>query len=153
MSASNKIFIAVLGAAIVLGGLVFLSREEPKITKTENVEKSKTPEAGVTKIVDSAPTSGMVVYENGKFSPSRVNLGDTESNCVISVMNKSAAPLLVRLSPHSPTDSQGVLYPEIQPGQSMLLDPRFRIPAIAFHNHRNPREEFSVDLGSVCGNF
>lgn len=153
MFKNNTVFFFV-ACLLVLGGLVIFflgQKESPEVsTPASNEKEASAVEAGVTKIVDEPPKSGSVVYENGKFFPKAVILQGGEGGCLVSVQNKSSEPLLVRLSPHDPADRQGMQYPEIPPGQSILIDPRFRIPTIAFHNHKNPAEEFLVDPGNAC---
>jgi len=104
-------------------------------------------------ITDGEPTGARVEYIGGKFVPTHIKLVQSSSGCFISVANESSASLVLRLSPHSLRDDIGVLYSEVKPGEAMLLDPRFRVEKIAFHNHKNPIEEFSVELGEGCREF
>lgn len=149
------IIFAILAVAII-GAFYFDAPVESPINskiESELPEPAPQKEANRTTITDEEPAGATVVYIAGKFIPTDIKLVRASSDCFISIVNKSSAPLLLRLSPHSPKDDVGALYPEVKPGDVMLLDPRFRVEKIAFHNHKNPAEEFLVTLGEGCNEF
>lgn len=130
-----------------------LSKVTPESGQSSNVTKST---GASTKIQEKIAPSGQVVeYTPGGFSPKVIEVKANKGNidCLLGIFNKSPDSLLIRLSPHSLRDDYGFLYPEILPGETSIIDPRYRIPKIAFHNHQRPSEEFVVILGEGCNEF
>jgi|SRR3989344_1752847 len=157
MKTSDKIFLVILGVAGLGGILIFgikfmLQPNEPTTSNEYDIQKEKGPDQ--TRIVpENQPnlSKRSVFYMGSKFTPQSITIQNKDNDgCILSLTNQDLKPLLIRLSPHSEKDDRGVLYPEILPGESMLIDPRYRIPEIAFHNHKNPHEEFRVVLGESC---
>lgn len=156
MKTSDKVFLIILGA-IGLGGILVFGIKmaiRPDSRPTEGYEFQENAESQKTNIVSEEEidiSRNEVIYKNGAFSPLSITIQNKNTgSCIVSVGNQGSKPLLIRLSPHSEKDDTGSLYPEIPPGESILIDPRYRIPNITFHNHRNPAEEFKVILGEGC---
>ena len=157
MNTSDKIFLIILGAIGLGGILVFgiklmLQPNRASIPSEYNLQNK--PNSPQTKIISDTQTKQSrksVSYKNKVFFPASTTVQNQDGDgCILAIINQDPGSLLIRLSPHSEKDDQGVLYPEIAPGESILIDPRYRIAEIAFHNHRNPNEEFKVILGEGC---
>ena len=124
----------------------------PAITPSIKNEPLPSPPAP-TRITDKEKLSNLAIRHSEKgFVPTRIKVSREmpEGSCLIRIINEGALPLIIRLSPHHPKDDWGVLYPPIPSKSSSIIDPRYRIETIAFHNHEKPSEEFKVDLDSQC---
>lgn len=168
----EKYFWAGIGAVILIGLASFLivrffSEEESAPQAIMPVEKQEQAanelavaaaepdsSAGPVTKIKSVDESFMAVvrYSSEGFLPKRVTLRqNTEGlGCFIKIANGSDRPLSIHLSPHSISDERGFLYGPILPNDSLMIDPRYRIDKIAFHNHEKPDDEFSVELGEEC---
>ena len=128
----------------------------PEIQSGEKYSPPLSENTATTRISEERKFKEAVVrYKNGRFLPQEVILGqgDYGADCLITVINESSKPLTLRLSPHTERTDWGAQYDVIPSQGKLIIDPRFRIPKIAFHNHEKPVEEFSVNLGPVCANF
>lgn len=159
------LFIILLGGVgIYLARPVFLGivkeeekkREKVQVPQPASKEISAPVETrgSVNRIVPEEEFDGSIIQyseENG-FIPNRIKIKPEESGlgCFIKIVNKSVKPLTIRLSPHSSKDNHGFLYPSIPPGEDSIIDPRYRIEKIAFHNHEKPKDDFFVDMNSQC---
>lgn len=154
---------------LFIGGIIYLlsssSPEKTLIgsgnlfegTPKETLDAPNVSGRGAThKIIDKEGLDKTeIIYKNGKFFPAVVTLEQDNSGigCLITIVNRSEAPLTIRLSPHTERTDWGAQYDAIPPRGELIIDPRFRIPKIAFHNHGKPSEEFSVNLRSSCAIF
>lgn len=85
------------------------------------------------------------------FSPKQITITSAGLRaCIFRVINESNTPLTIRLSPHRPQDDWGSPYPPIPSHGESLIDPRYRLDRIAFHNHEKPAEELRVSLEEAC---
>lgn len=166
----EKYFWAGIGIIILIGLTSFFavrifSREEGASQVMAPVEKqgqaasdSGAVESGsatgpVTRIKSADEASmAMVRYSVDGFSPQKIMLRQNAEGlgCFVKIINESAGTLNIHLSPHSISDARGFLYGPILPNDSLMIDPRYRIDKIAFHNHEKPDDEFSVELGEGC---
>ena len=154
------LFLLVAGT-IIFGVKKFYLREDQREQSGEKRQTAisvSSDNSAVTAILgkkEDETVGSTVVYKSGAFASSTIILRDNEEHtgCFVTIVNRDSRPLLIRLSPHTAGENWGTLYPEIPAGGSISLDPRFRIPKIAFHNHKNLSEEFSVTLGESCSNF
>lgn len=96
--------------------------------------------------------TSLVVYDGDEFMPERALVdGSGKLGCVALLINKSAEPLRVGISPHNQKVDPGPNYGVIAPGDKLLFDPRFTgITELRMHNHDKPQEEFVIELGSGC---
>lgn len=130
--------------------------EIQQIKSGERYNQPFSENTATTKISEERKFKEAVVrYKNGGFLSQEVILGqdDYGADCLITVINESPKPLTIRLSPHTERTDWGAQYDAIPPQGELIIDPRFRIPKIAFHNHEKPSEEFSVNLGEPCTIF
>lgn len=127
----------------LIGLLLYFTRPPENILPEENIATEEIPQE------DTTPKA-TVFYSGNEFTPNNVVVKDA---CLLEIVNKSEEPLLIRLNPHSEKNNIGVQYPKIAPENSLLLDPRYRIPQIGFHNHGNPNHAFSVTLDKECAEF
>lgn len=119
----------------------------------ERGEETKKPAGASTRIINEREFAGpSLTYASGVFSPKEFTIkqNDTGDGCLIRIFNQSSQALNIRLSPHSPKDDRGFHYSAIPPGSAGIIDPRYRLPDVAFHNHDKPDEEFSVHLDESC---
>lgn len=158
---SEKFFILIIllvlsAAAFVYIGINFSrhgSAYSLPASLPPTTSSTSTIHTNTTKVQENAPAlTSTVVYTASGFTPAVVVVRDNNDHtgCFVAVFNKSVSALTIRLSPYSSEDNLGVLYPPIPPGQSVLIDPRYRVPKIAFHNHTNPAQEFSVAFDQTC---
>lgn len=148
----EKLFWLGIMGALILGVAVFGIVSFFKSKAPEAPTEIKPP-AGGTTIISDGETKGLVVrYSGSAFSPGKILVKQNEAGevCAVTVINLGPRELVIRLNPHSPQDDVGFPYQPIPPGQSIILDPRYRQESIAFHNHQNPGEEFQVELGPGC---
>ncbi|MBI2640528.1 MAG: hypothetical protein HYW91_01420 [Candidatus Sungbacteria bacterium] len=122
--------------------------EQKQIASESNLPRGST--VGI-KSGEEAPAATIQYFASG-FSPKKILLRQDTGGygCLLQIVNASNQSLIIRLSPHSDKDEQGFAYDPIPAGGISLIDPRYRIPKIAFHNHEKPDEEFSVELGEGC---
>lgn len=123
-------------------------KEAESILNTEPIapQKGNSPEIPTDNI-----KKPVVTYRTSGFSSSVVMVEEHDSDgCFITIQNESPRELLIRLSPHTEADNWGSQYPPIEPGGELIIDPRYRITSVAFHNHKNPKEEFMVNFGAGC---
>ena len=120
-----------------------------EITQLEDTGPGREPDQGES----VKPSQPEVIYKDGKFTPAQITLQGSNpgSNCLLSILNRSSSTLTIRLSPPGKGDNWGPQYEVVFPGKELLIDPRFRIPEIAFYNKEKPSEEFSVKLAGGCG--
>ncbi|GEM_PF-6990970 len=118
--------------------------------KKEGTQESNT--SSKTSVGEATSDQNTILYSDAGFQPSKVNLKNAKSSedCLLRIENQSQTALLLRLSPYSPTDNQGFPYNVILTGKSGVIDPRYRIEKITFHNRNKPTDEFEVVLGGLC---
>lgn len=110
-------------------------------------------QAPSVKILPSTSFKGPVVkYENGFFYPSKLTLDNNEAGgwCLLSVFNGGQSDLIIRLNPHKEVGDTGFAYEPVLPGKSLVIDPRYNIPDVVFHNHKKPGAQFFVHLNPPC---
>lgn len=159
----QKTFIYVGGAFLLvalafvvglgIGGETPATEPGASSTSSPTPDTTPTPNPGTVHIKDKEDFPGSAVtYTAQDFSPRtiKIKFNGSYDSCMVSVTNLTKEELVVRLSPHDPKDGWGFLYNPIPPNGSLILDPRYRIPKIAFHNHKNPAHEFIVDLDPKC---
>lgn len=130
-----------------------ISQKKPVNNSAGNEEEKQTePSGNKTIIQESDPKSNNIFYRSGSFSPKEVKVENKngEGSCFITVFNGSDKNLEIRLSPHKSENDLGPRYDLIIPQGNLILDPRFRIPEIIFHDHNLPSAEFKVILGEGC---
>ena len=114
-----------------------------------NVQNTQTRAIPQGKLV--LPT---INYRDHHFTPVTTALEQNAqgTGCVIQVVNQSDTPLAIRLSPHEKAlkGNYGGQYDPVPPGKSIIIDPRFDLGYVSFHNHAIPREEFHVRIGNSC---
>lgn len=118
-----------------------------------DVVESGSSAGQVTKIKSLDEASMAVVrYSADGFSPKKLTLRQNAEGlgCFVKIINVGDSPLSIHLSPHSISDVRGFLYGPILSNDSLMIDPRYRIDKIAFHNHEKPDDEFSVELSEGC---
>lgn len=166
---SRGIFGSIILGALSFGIFVTVLFLNGKLRKEQQYEKnthffapavSSSSERGEETPVYNPPTKinseqqfrGAVVrYTTHGFSPHAITLQKyDESNCMLHIINDTHDVLIIRLSPHTSRDNWGFTYTPVAPGASLSIDPRYRIPKIAFHNHERPEDEFKVILGDEC---
>ena len=103
-------------------------------------------------IKDGASDDRPVTYTAAGFSPQELTIRlDDAIGCVITVTNKSIAPLRVRVGPHDPAGDPGADYGSIAPGQTGILDVRYPgLQEIILHSHDRPEHTFLVRYGEGC---
>ncbi len=100
-------------------------------------------------IIDRRP----ITYTASGFSPTSVTvrISDEGVGCLITVVNRTDAPLKIGVSPHEDTGDPGADYGFIQPGETGILDVRYLgLSEITLHSHQNPAQEFRVIYGQGC---
>ncbi len=159
----NALFFVIIGAVVLLAVAVFFilrtlpggekdskdSLEEPPSPALLQVPAATGPK---TTISDEAPRESVIRYTLSGFIPQEIMVGVTgQEACVITIVNETNESLVLRLGPYDPDDAIGPQYDAVDPGESILIDPRFRIPEIAYHDRAHPeRGEFSIILGAGC---
>lgn len=148
-------FFIILVVGIVLAGssvfllMRFLSEDTPVVQPEKTREETE-------KIVPqpaSNPRTSDVRYTGKEFIPARVTLSQHAdgTGCFLTIVNESREELIIRLGPHNPGgEDQGFPYSPILPGESLVIDPRYRIEKISLHNHLNPEPEIIVELDQSC---
>lgn len=160
-----KPILIALGVVVLFIGLLTVvinfvgDRNTPLESSVKLPERSEEPPPS-TSVKKFRPDTGqnqvlppsVVVYSEAGFTPKKVIISGSDPNegCLLTIINSSSAELLIRLSPHSEKDDVGFPYSPIPPGKSLRIDPRYRLEKIVFHNHKNPVQEFGVELGSSC---
>jgi len=148
---------ALVGGIISLALYLFPANEYKEALENKSGESDKIPvnnsAPNKTTIHEEGERGAQVLYRDGKFSPSSVTVDLAGGSCTLRIINFDSAPLTIRLSPPPPRDNWGAMYAPILPGGELIIDPRFRIPEIAFYNKEKPSEEFSVKLGEGCSEF
>lgn len=145
--------IAVSMALFIVGANFFLYWAIDVESPSETNLPEFIPENGIKiKSPDEAELTPTVIYENGIFRPKRVIRDGTGTiGCVVILVNRAPNSLRVGINPHSPFGDPGPNYEPIAPGDKLIFDPRFPgITELTFHNHDNPEEEFTVELGAQC---
>lgn len=123
----------------------------PELSQSREVREVKS--GGTTRIVEEKEFTGASsTYASGTFSPQKLTVRQNENGdgCLIRIFNKSGRALTIRLSPHSVKDDRGFQYSPILSGGVGIIDPRYHLSDVAFHNHEKPTEEFSVHLDESC---
>ena len=153
------VFIAVL-AVLSFFVLESVGKEDlplgnsAKEESPQNYETNIEPESSGNQVIiqNSDPNSHLIYYRSGAFTPKEVRVENIngEGSCLITIFNDSEKELEIRLSPHKNEGDRGPHYDLIPSQGNLILDPRFRIPEIAFHNHNLPSAEFKVILGKGC---
>src|SRR3989338_9895248 len=111
------------------------------------------PDTGVRFIEPGAVADPRpVIYTEAGSAPGRVTVSATDAvGCLVTVINRSAAPLRVGVNPHSPAGDPGADYGAIAPGGSGLLDTRYPgFAEMTLHSHMTPAHEFTVVYGEGC---
>lgn len=123
--------------------------------KTEIENKKFIPSGTETKILDQNPEKSdfpTIFYSGEEFSPKKINVVFKEdgTGCLFMLKNQSVKELLIRLSPYSKEDTYGFPYPVVPPQSFSLIDPRYHIADLEFHDHNAPEHSFAVHLDSGC---
>lgn len=94
----------------------------------------------------------LVTYSDAGFIPSVISIAiDRGLGCAVRLVNSTAKPLKLGLSPHREERDPGPDYPEITPGDNFLFDPRFSgFTELRFHDHGTPAKEFTVKFEESC---
>lgn len=130
-----------------------ISQEKPADNPANNEAEKQTEPSGNKTIIQGSDTkSNIIFYRSGAFTPKEIKVENNngEGSCFITIFNESDKNLEIRLSPHKNEGDQGPRYDLVLSQGSLILDPRFRISEIAFHNHNLPSAEFKVVLGEGC---
>ena len=141
---------------ISLGVFLFLNHYDKKGSELLPIQESaplNREKAPLTRVKSKEDFIGpTVLYSGDKFFPANLTLtGKPEgSGCLLMILNESQNTLVVRLSPHSVKDDWGFPYLPISPGAQSVIDPRYHMADVAFHNHEKPSEEFSMHLAEPC---
>lgn len=110
-------------------------------------------EGPIYEIRDGAPQDDRpVTYTAAGFSPAEVTIRASDAaGCVITVTNKSDAPLRVRVGPHDPAGDPGADYGVLAPNEIGILDVRYPgLTQITLHDHDRPAYTFLVRYGEGC---
>lgn len=93
-----------------------------------------------------------ITYTASGFQPNAVTIRSTDDiGCLITIVNRSAAPLRVGVGPHAATGDPGADYGLLQPGETGVMDVRYPgLGEIVLHNHMNSAHEFPVSYGEGC---
>ncbi len=155
-----RTILIISGVVVLLGfGAFFLFRSVPQATQEDlsglprQQEAREVKSGGGTRIIEEREFGGLsVIYNSGVFSPKSITLKETGTGdgCLIRISNVSKSPLIIRLSPHSAKDDRGFQYSPILPGSAGIIDPRYHLADVSFHNHERPVEEFSAHLDESC---
>ena len=152
----NYKFFAAVFAVVIVAVAVFLwnkFREETMPARQELEFQNKDSASNSVKVVgDQEISAGVVEYKNGIFTPSVIKI-DKSMGCILGVINASNKVLKLGLSPHAEKGDTGFSYTETPPGETILVDPRYRIDKIAFHDHNHPGSELQVQLEGTCKDF
>lgn len=146
------IFLAIRFFAVVREGNQNVPTEPAGIAEQKSsVEIRGTETRAVSENNLVLPT---ITYREHRFAPITTALEQNASStgCVIQVTNQSNAPLIIRLSPHEKAlkGNHGGQYDPVPPKGSIIIDPRFDLGYVSFHNHAKPSEEFHVRIGNSC---
>src|SRR3989338_4806036 len=149
----NFFMIFVIGI-VLFGSTVFLAMkfldENRRIVPYEEVTKTAKDAAKPSEIKQTVLG---VHYTGEKFVPSQKTLSqnDAGEGCFLTIVNESEEKLAIRLGPHNPEGDDPVFpYSPIPPGESLTLDPRYRIERISLHNHLKPGPEVVIHLDPSC---
>lgn len=142
----NK-FVLILAAIIAIAVAIFLWQTYFGDRLPRPEEKNPIVESS-----DNQEVGAKVTYRDGVFSPNKITINE-ELDCVLSVSNIGDKTLKLGLNPHSEKGDPGVIHPDTPPGETILVDPRYRIERIAFHDHNNPANELEVELEGLCKDF
>lgn len=109
-------------------------------------------EGPIYEIQSGALDDRPVMYTAVGFSPQELTIRAGDAiGCVITVTNRNAAPLRVRVGPHDPAGDPGADYGSITPGQTGILDVRYPgLQEIIMHSHDHPEHTFLVHYGEGC---
>lgn len=109
-------------------------------------------EGPVYEIKSGAPDDRPIQYTTAGFSPQELTIRSSDViGCVITVTNKSDAPLRVRVGPHDSVRDPGADYGIIASGETGILDVRYPgLTEIIMHNHDRPEHTFLVRYGEGC---
>ncbi len=158
-------FAGLIGVAIVLVlGVNFLLKLVPVEEESSGrilappeakvrLEGPDGKEAPVYRIIEpDAADTRPITYTAAGFSPSLVTIRASDPiGCLITVINRSSAPIRVGVNPHNPAGDPGANYGETPPGQTGILDVRYPgLTEISLHGHPNVAHEFRVIYGQGC---
>ncbi len=152
--ANSKFFITIAAVIIVAGAVFLWSKyvEAPASLYEEQKINAGDSGSNSVKIIDGQETEEVVRYQDGSFSINKIKINGS-SNCVLAIANAGKETLKLGLSPHNEKGDPGVIYNETPPGEKILVDPRYRIERIAYHDHNRPAKELVVELEGVCKDF
>ena len=152
-----KFFAAITAivALFIIGAYLFLrwtvNIETPEVKPDKVLPQIQGEE---TKMLEpnGAELTPQVIYDGQTFRPPKMlRDGSGSIGCIVVLLNRSAFPLQIGMSPHDPAGDPGPNYGSIASGDKLMFDPRFvGIKALTFHNHANPEQEFFVELGPMC---
>jgi hypothetical protein len=150
----DNFFIILVVGIVLAGSAVFLfmrffSDETPLVQS----EKTGVETEKIVSPPDNKPLTPDVRYTGKEFIPARVTLSQHAdvTECFLTVINESTEELIIRLGPHNPDgEDPGFPYSPIPPGESLVIDPRYRIEKISLHNHLDPEPEIIVELDQSC---
>ncbi len=155
----NAIFVAAIGGVVMLAVIVFVMlrlASAPEETHQASPEPRAAPSSPPSQdtpqvqISDEALTGPTVYYTKTGFFPPEVSVKVASGGCIVQIINQTSESLTLRLSPYDPKGVTGPQYEPVPTGGAILIDPRFRVPEIAFHDRVHPDKEFSVTLGTGC---
>lgn len=155
----NTFFFLLIGGVVLVAVMVFAAlRTFGGVPVTETGEPSapmqdvKSGSETATAIVDGSPMGIGVRYTSTGFIPEKIAVSTDEGGlCLTPVVNETNESLILRLGPADKSGSSGPQYEAVHPGESVIIDPRFRIPEVSFFDFSHPeRGSFSVALGTGC---
>lgn len=151
------IFVIVLLGGVILwvfisppGGLKPASLS-PKASEDVSTAPAPLPSGRATRVSEGDTTKlPLVIFSEAGFSPEviKVKEGDSGVDCLVAVFNKTSAPLTLGLGTYDSNATSP--YSPVPSGGNMIIDPRFRVPEVVFHNRAKPDQKFSVVLEGLC---
>jgi hypothetical protein len=152
----DSIFIKLIIGVVLIGVAIFVvfrhGGETDKDIRTVAPVPEEEKKDNNTTMISGDNFSGPVVrYTGAEFVPQEILLTPENGGCLVTVLNEDRQDLTVRLGPHNlEGNDPGFSYDSVPPGEAQIIDPRYRIDEISFHNHARPGPDFSVTLDSLC---
>lgn len=145
--------IALIVVLFIVGANLFL-RWAIEVEAPREEKPLEVPPPGAVKIKspDKVELTPSVIYDGRSFIPEQVlRDGSGSIGCIVVVVNRANFPLKIGMSPHRASGDSGPEYGAVAAGDKLIFDPRFvGITELEFHNHNNPAQKFTVELGSKC---
>lgn len=124
---NNKIIIAIVAGAVVVGGAIFAVSQRP--SGTPAATPSPAPNT------QNAQAAATITYSANGFSPATTTIKSGQS---VTFKNTSSSEVQVDSDPHPiHTDNEDLNVGTIAPGQSKTVV-LTKKGAFGFHNHLNP---------------